>query len=341
MTIEEIKKAVQGPEYDFLRTNEHLGNRLILLTLGGSHAYGKNVETSDVDIRGCAMERPQELIGLNRFEQVIDTKTDTVVYGFNKLVKLLAACNPNTIELLGCKPEHYIFTATPGQQLIENQKLFLSQAAANSFGGYAAQQLARLENAIARDALPQPKKERHIMNSLRGAQDDAMKKYLQTAFGDIELYQAKSEKPELEEEIFANVGLKNVPVRSFKSLLSELSNVLDSYEKTGHQNHKKDQRHLCKHAMHLIRLYLMAFDILERGEVNSYRENERDELLAIRNGKYLMPDGTFAPEFFEMVDDMEKRLKYAKENTSLPKRPDMKKIEEFVMDINRQAINGK
>ena len=51
MTIEQIKEMVNGSAYDFLRTNEHLGSKIIFLTLGGSYSYGTNVETSDVDVR--------------------------------------------------------------------------------------------------------------------------------------------------------------------------------------------------------------------------------------------------------------------------------------------------
>ena len=54
MEIEEIKAKVASSEYDFIRTNEHLGNRVILLGLGGSHSYGTNNADSDLDIRGCA-----------------------------------------------------------------------------------------------------------------------------------------------------------------------------------------------------------------------------------------------------------------------------------------------
>lgn len=50
MTIEEIKKKVAGPDYDFLRNNEHLGSNIILLGLGGSYAYGLENPNSDVDI---------------------------------------------------------------------------------------------------------------------------------------------------------------------------------------------------------------------------------------------------------------------------------------------------
>lgn len=53
-----------------------------------------------------------------------------------------------------------------------------------------------------------------------------------------------------------------------------------------------------------------------------------------------MEDGTYRPEFFEMVSDFEKRLNYAKQNTSLPDTPDMKKVEEFVISVNRRAIDA-
>ena len=166
MTIEEIKDMVEKEKYDFLRTNPHLSGRLAFLTLGGSYAYGTNIETSDVDIRGCALNRKSDLLGLSNFEQVVDAETDTTVYSFNKLVNLLINCNPNTIELLGCKPEHYFLLTDVGRQMIENRRLFLSQKAVASFGGYATQQLRRLQNALARDRLSQAQTEEHIKGAL-------------------------------------------------------------------------------------------------------------------------------------------------------------------------------
>ena len=51
MTTEQIREMLQSPAYEFLRSNEHLKDKIIFLTLGGSYSYGTNVETSDVDIR--------------------------------------------------------------------------------------------------------------------------------------------------------------------------------------------------------------------------------------------------------------------------------------------------
>lgn len=91
--------------------------------------------------------------------------------------------------------------------------------------------------------------------------------------------------------------------------------------------------------MHLIRLYLMCIDILESGEICTYRTNDREMLLDIRHGKYQREDGTYMDEFFQMVNEYEKRMNYAKQHTNLPKQPDYHAIEEFVMDVNRRAID--
>lgn len=80
MTIEQIKEMVNGSAYDFLRTNEHLGSKIIFLTLGGSYSYGTNVETSDVDVRGCALNSESDLLGLTSFEQVVNTHLREIGY---------------------------------------------------------------------------------------------------------------------------------------------------------------------------------------------------------------------------------------------------------------------
>lgn len=248
----------------------------MFLTLGGSYAYGTNIETSDVDVRGCAMNSKSDLLGLSGFEQVVNTQTDTTIYGFNKLVSLLLNCNPNTIELLGCKPEHYFYISDAGQSMIDNRKLFLSKRAANSFGGYATQQLRRLENALARDRMSQADNEEHI----RKAMDRALKgfgdRYTVFDKGGIKLYTDVSERDDLDREVFCDINLEKYPAREFSIMMNTLSNVIGNYEKLNHRNHKKDDNHLNKHAMHLIRLYMMCLDILEKEEINTYRAGDRE-----------------------------------------------------------------
>ena len=337
----EYWEILRQREYGFIETNEHLGRHVMLLGLAGSYSYGTNIRTSDIDIRGIALNQKSDLIGLTRFEQYVDEDTDTVIYGFNKVVGLLLSCNPNTIELLGLKPEHYLYLSDIGRLLLDNRRLFLSKRAIQSFGGYADAQLRRLQNALARDTFPQSEKEQHILNSVRNAMHDFNHRYRHFENGSLELFIDKAMNPELDTEIFVNASMTHYPLRDYECMWNTMANVVRDYEKIGKRNKKKDDLHLNKHAMHLVRLFMMALDILEKGEIHTYREKEHNLLMDIRSGKYQKEDGTFHESFYEMLTDFEKRLHYAAENTDLPEEPDMEKVQELVMTINERVVRDE
>lgn len=338
MTIEEIRAKIKSSEYDFLRTNTHLGDKIILLGLGGSHAYGTNVETSDLDVRGCALNTKAEILTNDKFEQVVHTETDTTIYSLNKLVSLLSNCNPNTIEILGLKPEHYIYVSSIGQDLLDNKDMFLSKKAVYSFGGYANSQLKRLNNKSIRTA-KQSQKEQCILNSIQNVIYDFNNKYCEYPEDAISLYIDKSEREEMETEIFMDINLHHYPLRDYKSMWSEMNNIVKDYSKIGNRNQKAiEHGKLAKHMMHLVRLYLMAFDILEKKQIITYRTNDHNLLMDIRNGKYLSSETQPTSEFFELVDILEKRLDYAKLNTDLPNTPNYNRIKEFIMSVNEKVV---
>lgn len=338
----DYKSMLKQPKYDFLRTNEHLGPNVILLGLGGSHAYGTAIDgVSDIDIRGIALNSKKDILYKNRFEQFEDKQTDTVIYSFNKIIKLLVNCNPNTCEILGLKPEHYLYLSPIGEELLANKSMFLSQRAINSFGGYANQQLSRLENALAQDRYTQSQKEEHIFRSCQNAMLDINERYKDFKNGHIDISIDDSEREDMDSEIYINVDLEKYPLRDYTNILSELQAIVKTYGKINHRNRKKDDAHLNKHAMHLIRLYFMLFDILEKGEINTYREYEHDLLMFIRNGQYQKEDGTYDYTFFTMLDRLNKRLEYAKKHTVLPQNPDYKRIEDFVCSVNERVVRGE
>jgi len=328
-------------EYDFLRMNERLGDRIMLLGLGGSYAYGTNNEGSDIDFRGVTLMMPSDLIGLTEFEQYEDDHTDTVIYGFNKLVKLLLECNPNTCEMLGLDEGQYLIKSDLGQELINSTGIFLSKRAIKSFGGYADAQLRRLQNAIARDTLPQSDREKHILKSVMNALDDFNRRNIGEDKGRLKLYIDKAENPELETEIFVDADYKHLPLRDYTDMWGTMRTVVRDYDKIGKRNKKKDDNHLNKHAMHLIRLFMMAIDILEKGEIRTHRTDDLPLLLAIRRGEYMQEDGTFSSSFYEMLEEYERKLDEAATKTVLPDNPDMEQVEKFVERINRFAITGE
>lgn len=340
MNLLQIKNLIASDEYEFLKSNEHLGGGIIMLGLGGSHAYGTNIETSDLDVRGCALNSKEEILTNQHYEQFVDEKTDTTIYAFNKLISLLCNCNPNTIEMLGLKPEHYLYLSPVGRELLSNKNLFLSKKAAQAFGGYATAQLRRLDNKAAR-LVGQTQREQHILNSINNVRADFNERYSPYPDDAIRLYIDKSDKEDMESEIFMDVKLTRYPLRDYKSMWSEMHNVVKDYAKIGKRNqHAIEHNKLGKHMMHLIRLYMMCLDILENKEIVTFRSKEHDLLMSIRNGKYLDANRQPIPEFFEMVDEYEKKMQYAKENTDLPEKPDYKKIQEFVMDVNERVVRG-
>lgn len=337
----DFKSLLQTTEYDFLRNNERLGHRIMLLGVGGSHAYGTNNENSDVDFRGVTLHLPSDLIGLTEFEQYEDDKTDTVIYGFNKLVKLLLKCNPNTCELLGLDEEQYLIKSQLGQELIDNSRLFLSKRAIQSFGGYADAQLRRLQNAIARDSFPQREREKHILKSVTHALEDFNRRYAGKQTGSIRLYIDQAEDPKLDTEIFVDANYQHFPLRDYAELWGTMRTVVRDYDKIGKRNKKKDDNHLNKHAMHLIRLFMMAIDILEKGEIITHRREDLPILLAIRRGDHMQADGTFSPEFYELLAEYERKLDEAAKKTVLPDEPDLARVEKFVERVNRYAVTGE
>lgn len=309
-------------------------DNLILLTYGGSHAYGTNTSTSDIDLRGICLNTPEQILGLETFEQWVDTETDTTIYSFNKIVKLLMNCNPNVIEILGCKPEHYIILTNLGKKLIDNANLFLSQAAIHSFGGYATAQLRRLQNALARDGANQPDKEEHIMKTINSMKHHFATHYNQFEMEDFKIYTDDSDKLDLETETFIDINIKHYPLRNFVAIHSEMNNVIKDYGKLGKRNNKKDEASLLKHAMHLIRLYLMLFDILKGNGIKTYREDDMPFLMAIRNGEYTYD------EIFVLVSIFENQMDELTKNTILPVKADYKKINALMIEINKEILNN-
>ena len=341
MTIEQIKEKLRSEEYDFLRKDKNLGNNIIILTLGGSHAYGTNTETSDLDIRGCALNSKMQILTNENFEQFVNEKTDTTIYAFNKLISLLCNCNPNVCEILGNKPEHYFYVSPIGREFIDNKNLFLSKKAIYSFGGYANQQLRRLENKSNR-LVGQAKNEEHIFKTIDHAMFDFKQRHFTMPEDAIKLYIDKAVQEGYDTEIFMDVNLTHYPLRDYSGMISEMQSIVKAYGKIGKRNQKAiEANKLGKHMMHLIRLYMMCLDILEKGEINTYRDKEHDLLMDIRNGKYLDENRQPVSEFYDMVDEYEKRLDYAKENTDLPDSPDYKKINEFVASVNERVVKGE
>lgn len=324
MTIEEIKNLLHTPAYEFLTTDPKLGSSIILLGLGGSYAYGTNIETSDVDIRGIAMNSSHDLLIGRDFEQVVETNTDTTIYSLDKIFKLLTNCNPNVIELLGLMPEQYLLMTDVGKELIAHRQLFLSQKAIVTFGGYASMQLNRLVNKSGRAKDMVAQNEERSMNRTLSAlrRDGIIDDGVRVSGKDNAL----------------SISINGTyPMEQFVRMSQAILNVHSDYANSSRNKKAIEHNKLNKHAMHLVRLYYMAFDILEKGEINTYRHAEHSLLMDIRNGKYIVNDEVL-PEFYDLLESLKTRFNYACKYTELPVEPDYDAINELHASINLTHI---
>ncbi len=175
------------------------------------------------------------------------------------------------------------------------------------------------------------------MNAL----DDFNRRNIASDKGSVKIYIDQAENPELETEIFVDADYKHLPLRDYTDMWGTMRTVVRDYDKIGKRNKKKDDNHLNKHAMHLIRLFMMAIDILEKGEIRTHRTEDLPLLLAIRKGEYMQEDGTFSAAFYDILDEYERKLDEASIKTTLPDNPDMDKVGKFVERINRFVITGE
>jgi predicted nucleotidyltransferase len=120
--------------------------RLIYEYIRGSHAYGLNVATSDIDTSGIFVCKPTELLGLpsNYVDMVSDAKSDNTWYEIGKFIHMLSTANPTALESLFIPKDKIIGEISPLMMpLLENRDMFLTKECFKSLSGYAYAQISK------------------------------------------------------------------------------------------------------------------------------------------------------------------------------------------------------
>lgn len=331
--------------YEFLKTNERLGDNIMFLVAGGSYSYGTErpvdpetgLSSSDMDIRGCTLQLPSDLIGRSKFETYVDGQTDTTVYGFNKFIHLAADGNPNVLEILGVRPEERFYVSPVGKEVFDNVDMFLSKNIAAKVQGFATSQLRRIQSVTAQDAGGKTQAA-YMLDACNRAIEHFNERYPTLC---------ANSNMKLHLECFDGVfkicctgGFEGVPIDEMKGAYDDIVNIFKSFHRLSGDNAKPTAEKLNKHAYHLVRLLTMGKEILEDGVIRTYREKEHDILMDMRDGKYMV-DGVFKKEFYEYIDHLEAEFKLAQERSELPNKADSKRIDRFVESVNRRVVYGE
>lgn len=115
----------------------------LYLVIRGSHAYGTNTPTSDFDYTGVFVQSLDSLLGHTSVDQINDDKCDIVIYELARFLELLAKNNPNILELLNTPQDCVIYKHPLFDKILDNSDFFLTKMCANTFGGYAKEQISK------------------------------------------------------------------------------------------------------------------------------------------------------------------------------------------------------
>lgn len=334
------------------------------LTVSGSRSYGTDRPDSDTDVKGVAFPPRKYYTGIiDNFEQAqwAYDETEVVVFGFHKFVKLAADCNPNIIELLYPDLDDVIKADARIVGLFEIRDEFLSTKAKHTFSGYAMSQLKRIKTH--RKWLLEPpssKPEREdfglkpvpvIPKEQLGAAMAAVQKQLDAwelnldGLSDAQvkgLTQSLSEQQLSSDERFMAasrfIGLNDnfvevaLQERRYKQSLKNFNQYQTWLSNRNEKRAALEAKYGydCKHAMHLVRLMRMGMEIL-KGEGVIVKRPDAEELKAIRDGAWSYDT------LIAWAHQMDAAMKAQYQCSPLPKKPNINKINEKVMELTSRS----
>ncbi|QXL90538.1 hypothetical protein [Salmonella phage NINP13076] len=322
----------------------------------GSLAYGTNLPTSDVDIRGifCAEMKFIRTPFFNIKEQTLADEEDGKIYELTNFMKLFVEMNPNIIELMFVDEGDILQSSDAYDYLRTMAPELLSSKVAFSFSGYAMAQLKRIRGHDKWISNPQPQekptqkeffrlvhnysehpllKHEDFMRALDNLNDFCiLVPYGNDVYGVMEnfdssgLFNSDGSIRKIDYQQLSDSDKKRKPLFIVKYLAEEHKQAKEKHRNywTWKENRNEARHELevqygydTKHAMHLVRLMRMAEEILTDGKVLVKRPDAQ-ELLDIRGGKWTLD------ELLSWADEKDRYIRedlYKK--TDLPRTTDL------------------
>lgn len=287
---------------------EQVEKNTIFKCITGSRAYGTNTQDSDTDIRGVCIPEIDYFFGIKRFEQFIDN--ESTIYDLRKALNLIAAANPNMLELLFI-PERCFLKITPiWNNILESRDSFISTRVKSTYSGYAIAQIRRIRTHRGWLLNPPKKKPERSEFGLKEGSSIPLEQLL--AIISIE---NKFLSDEWKEIAFNE--------RKYNDAMRNWNNYKEWEQNRNRKRFELEKKfgYDTKHAQNLVRLTRQGIEFLETGELRVDRTGiDAEELVAIKNGAWTYEE---VEEYCNKIDPM---MEEAHLKTKLKKVPDMNMI---------------
>lgn len=341
----------------------------IFLTLHGSHAYGTNIATSDVDVKGIAVPPTEYYLGFNKvFEQSEFKEPDGVVYEIRKFFRLARDCNPNIIEVLHADESDWCGITPVGRKVIDNRDLFVSMKAKHTFSGYAHAQLKRINTHyrwLKNPPVAPPTREEYGLPTKSVIPPDQLYAAMVEAQKKVESWDINwdvldpAERIVMQERLSTmmaevNLTLDDKWVVAAKSIGFDENFIYLLQQEQGYKQKCADwnsyqewkrsrnpQRaaleekfgYDTKHGMHLVRLMRMCREIITTGKVLVKRPDAQ-ELLSIRYGAW-----TYEQLIEWAAREEEELTEIYKSSKVVPHTPDNDKLDALCQECILEALS--
>lgn len=314
-----------------------LDNSILELKVG-SHLYGTSTPESDVDFNGVFIAPKEFYLGLQRVSEVdlsVISKhengrndkdaIDRKFFELRKYVKLASENNPNIVEQLFVPNNQLVECSSLGRKLLDNRHLFPYIGCYDKFIGYAISQKKKM--VVKRDNMQDIIKAIDFFEKIQDKNHNYVVQYKNNILKhDFQLVKDRGQHIQIGDiHLQKNETIKQV-LRKLQDRRSKFSGRYEDFiSKSGYDT---------KFASHLIRLLYEGTELLETGEIQLPLKKS-ELILDIKQGKFTIE------EIMEMSEDLEHNMDQIVKMSDLPKRPQIKKIENLLIEIVEEFLELK
>jgi predicted nucleotidyltransferase len=290
----------------------------------GSHLYGTNTPTSDVDYNGVFIAPEEYYLGLNSVEEVDfsvvsknkDGKNnpdaiDRKLYEFRKFVRLALDNNPNVIEQLFVDEPNVLFINETGLELIDNRHMFLHRGLRDKFLGYGFSQKHKM--------IIRTDKFYELKNAL-----DWM-----VEFNKPETYMVELKDKQLPFMLFKqkHVTIGDCDFELTRQLRWVEKKITERLDKVGNRKELYlSKGYDTKFASHFVRLLMEGMELLETGDLK-FPLKDRELILEIKEGKWKLN------EVLKLGEELEKWVEKITAKSPLPNKPRFEEVNRLVVNM--------